>query len=923
MLGAKQQRNVEILPPLTPVNRQGLAVGHGVAFEATATAPTQPDFSSIRSPPAKGVQSSKPTPPNTVSPTKKKHPPMSRSIRVDKSADREIIDGIRSDLRATFSFLLQNGPPATRGQSSACDRDGPPAVGTEVYAAAPVMVVEVDQMLEGTSLETRSSDKQSAHLMSSASAPDVGQVEAAEERAKRVEFAEMYDEQEGAGGDRFHTSTPVPPGAEMPGQDDYVTTPGYQQSSTQRSSKNRTFAKSKKSRSRQSPSKRLPSQPPPTNVSFSSPNDQYGYELPPLRHNIPPHLSRRQTPRSQATHHGTRATRTPFSPYTSTQLRQASQQARLEERRNAQPEYVSIVGKVSFGEKHTTVEKRDGLLWVPCERCQHKAGRCSSCTVIRVGGGYVILEAGDLTDRQKAYLCENHQDLTSESGELKLRSRPGTGFRAGWKISTTSDKEEDEMNGRTSSRRGADETIPEDGDGLDEDDGGDAEDDGGGGDGNAERLKSARLAASRQKSAVQSGGGGGDEKGTGRSTVSTGQNRPPSARQSAADTRKARVPSARGGAGGGKGSPRPSVKVNRAERDDGPKGSGGDGNEGDDGKDGQSSGQGNTLRPPSAKDGRGPRTLRQRHKLDNDGGGGFHSARGGRSKSPSNDGNNLDPNSPRSNSQMQSRMKSAPPTPRAEDTLRKKKKAGLGSDALEESDEEYDDEGEFDPTSRHKLRKFKYERKPKDSMGAKECDWRDLKGIDPLDYLAKYCIVDQERIPTYERIYNNVDLDEDDEIDLEQLDFALKAVNNQLISDPEMDFVFHVLELAHRPKLDFKLYCLVAALSERVVMLDDMVKKLVNKMDFEALEVKMKKVKELFYLLADMEHRGGVVTTGNLAIELTAGGLTPEHVSLVTNHLNREKKGLVEFLDYLTYVPLFLEIHGSIVSNPLDQNRDK
>ena len=35
---------------------------------------------------------------------------------------------------------------------------------------------------------------------------------------------------------------------------------------------------------------------------------------------------------------------------------------------------------------------------------------------------------------------------------------------------------------------------------------------------------------------------------------------------------------------------------------------------------------------------------------------------------------------------------------------------------------------------------------------------------------------------------------QDDEITLDQLDFALKAVNNQLISDPEMDFVFHVSE---------------------------------------------------------------------------------------------------------------------------------
>ena len=33
---------------------------------------------------------------------------------------------------------------------------------------------------------------------------------------------------------------------------------------------------------------------------------------------------------------------------------------------------------------------------------------------------------------------------------------------------------------------------------------------------------------------------------------------------------------------------------------------------------------------------------------------------------------------------------------------------------------------------------------------------------------------------------------QEDDITIDQLDFALKAVNNNLISDPEMDYVFHV-----------------------------------------------------------------------------------------------------------------------------------
>ena len=53
------------------------------------------------------------------------------------------------------------------------------------------------------------------------------------------------------------------------------------------------------------------------------------------------------------------------------------------------------------------------------------------------------------------------------------------------------------------------------------------------------------------------------------------------------------------------------------------------------------------------------------------------------------------------------------------------------------------------------------------------------------------------------------------------------------------------------------------------------------------------------------------------------GGLTQEHVEYVCDHMNREDRGLVEFLDYLTYVPLFVEIHDNIYDNPLDFTRTK
>jgi hypothetical protein len=41
----------------------------------------------------------------------------------------------------------------------------------------------------------------------------------------------------------------------------------------------------------------------------------------------------------------------------------------------------------------------------------------------------------------------------------------------------------------------------------------------------------------------------------------------------------------------------------------------------------------------------------------------------------------------------------------------------------------------------------------------------------------------------------------------------------------------------------------------------------------------------------------------------------------VVKKFNRESTGSVDFLDYLTYVPLFIELHGRIINDPLSDNR--
>ena len=42
----------------------------------------------------------------------------------------------------------------------------------------------------------------------------------------------------------------------------------------------------------------------------------------------------------------------------------------------------------------------------------------------------------------------------------------------------------------------------------------------------------------------------------------------------------------------------------------------------------------------------------------------------------------------------------------------------------------------------------------------------------------------------------------------------------------------------------------------------------------------------------------------------------------VMGKFDREKNGMVDFLDFLTYIPLFLEVHNRIVTNPFSEDVD-
>lgn len=54
-------------------------------------------------------------------------------------------------------------------------------------------------------------------------------------------------------------------------------------------------------------------------------------------------------------------------------------------------------------------------------------------------------------------------------------------------------------------------------------------------------------------------------------------------------------------------------------------------------------------------------------------------------------------------------------------------------------------------------------------------------------------------------------------------------------------------------------------------------------------------------------------------IELKAGGVSEEHQEEARQKFGN--KGVLDLLDFLSYLPLFIMTHESVVDNPLDDTR--
>ncbi|CAN0191208.1 unnamed protein product [Lampetra fluviatilis] len=228
-----------------------------------------------------------------------------------------------------------------------------------------------------------------------------------------------------------------------------------------------------------------------------------------------------------------------------------------------------------------------------------------------------------------------------------------------------------------------------------------------------------------------------------------------------------------------------------------------------------------------------------------------------------------------------------------------------------------------------------------------------VSNFDDFDFLAKYCIFNQQALGEYQRAFSAVDEDEDGYLSGAEVCVALKAVLSPgSLSDAEEMYVYRVLEIVDYRVADgltdFRLFAVIASLARRIAALDDFMRNLINHMDFKALEMRMSKARFRFVVedhyddeddndhdslrtLAaipcvtqalfecNVETHTRRIQPAQLALELCAGGVSPRHERAVRGygggggHQDRS----LDLLDFLSFLPLFVRIHGSVLARPL------
>ncbi|XP_023808268.1 mucin-17 isoform X2 [Oryzias latipes] len=205
---------------------------------------------------------------------------------------------------------------------------------------------------------------------------------------------------------------------------------------------------------------------------------------------------------------------------------------------------------------------------------------------------------------------------------------------------------------------------------------------------------------------------------------------------------------------------------------------------------------------------------------------------------------------------------------------------------------------------------------------------RSRSNFEDFDFLAKYCIFSQEKLAEYKRAFEAEDSSGDGYISCLQVLLALKTIiPEEHLSEEEEIYVYRILEMVDFKVtdglVDLRLFAVIASLAQKIASMDEFMRSLISNMDFRSLEVRLFKAKQLFLFLLEEQQvdaglQQGFISGEQLLLELKAGGIHLEQEAVV--RLELQNIPPLDLLDFLAYLPLFMLIHKSVISNPLNES---
>ncbi|XP_076804696.1 uncharacterized protein LOC143448732 isoform X3 [Clavelina lepadiformis] len=186
-------------------------------------------------------------------------------------------------------------------------------------------------------------------------------------------------------------------------------------------------------------------------------------------------------------------------------------------------------------------------------------------------------------------------------------------------------------------------------------------------------------------------------------------------------------------------------------------------------------------------------------------------------------------------------------------------------------------------------------------------------------FLDKYCIVNPSKVDYYRRIFDSIDDDGDGHLDSrEMMEAVLKILPNEGLTESDLHYIYRLLELAdydmYAGRSDFRLFAIVVSLAQRVASLDDFMRGIIDRFDFQSVDMKLWRARQLFKRLVDNQERE-TMSQESLCLELKACGIPPKQELLVRKSLKHLKQ--LDVMDFLTYLPLFAMVHSNVIKNPL------